>query len=137
MVSLAHSKPEAPFGTRTVAGSGLGHPGRGAGWLTLLPVVYGEGIVHANLRTVLSSCSRSSPPTSALSATPSTSLLNSVKKCSKRWQEDAVGRRDGPSRCGRKRQVPFPDLWEQLHCNAQAVRNLQSTVAVRCIVRLP
>lgn len=44
MVSLIHSKPEAPFGTRTVAGSGLGRPGRGAGWLTLLPIVYGEGI---------------------------------------------------------------------------------------------
>lgn len=31
MVSLVHSKPEAPFGTRTVAGSGLG--GAGGGWL--------------------------------------------------------------------------------------------------------
>lgn len=76
MVSLVHSKPEAPFGTRTVAGSGLGRPGRGAGWLTLLPVVYGEGIVHANLRTVLSSCSLYSPPSPALSAPPSSSLLN-------------------------------------------------------------
>lgn len=75
MVSLIHSKPEAPFGTRTVAGSGLGHPGRGAGWLTLLPVVYGEGIVDANLRTVLSSCSLSSPRSPALLLCPPPSLI--------------------------------------------------------------
>lgn len=104
MVSLVHSKPEAPFGTRTVAGSGLGRPGRGAGWLTLLPVVYGEGIVHTNLRTVLSSCSLSSPPSPALSAPPSSSLLNYAKKYHRlywlsRGQEDAV---QAGELCGRR-----------------------------------
>lgn len=87
MVSLVHSKPEAPFGTRTVAGSGLGRPGRGAGWLTLLPVVYGEGIVHANLRTVLSSCSLSSlPPLRPLLLHPPLSLIQ---------QRNTVGCREG------------------------------------------
>jgi len=36
-----------------------------------------------------------------------------------------------------KRQVPFSAPWEQLHCNVQAVRNLQSTVPVSFFFRLP
>lgn len=38
---------------------------------------------------------------------------------------------EGPDCCSRKRQVLSVAPWEQLHCNVQAVRNLQSTVPVR------
>lgn len=50
-------------------------------------------------------------------------------------QESYLG--EGPDCCSSKRQVPFLAPWEQLHCNVQAVRNLQSTVPVRFFFRLP
>lgn len=50
-------------------------------------------------------------------------------------QESCVG--EGPDCCSSKRRVPFSAPWEQLHCNVQAVRNLQSTVPVRFFFPAP
>lgn len=73
---LIRSKPEAPFGIRTAAGSGLGCPvGRWAGWLTLLPIVYGRRH-HSHKPENYALFPAHFTPPHTLSAHPSSSLPN-------------------------------------------------------------